>query len=279
MGLSTTNAQGESATATFALGPDCAIFTEDGRRVEPGSGESGRLAVGGPIPLGYYKDPVKSAQTIPTYEGKRWSMPGDWASVDADGTVRILGRGSQCINTGGEKVFPEEVEEALKRHPSVRDAAVTGVPDARFGERIVALVEPHPGQSPDEASLRDHVKAQLATYKAPRHVLVVDSVARAPQRQARLQGDQGPRDGGIRRTGSVTIRNKAFIAGAFEHPTRLAPDKSTPQLHAECAAGALAGRWAQHQGRRRLFLRGRRAGVRRDVDDRLHGAEGPPHRQ
>lgn len=180
MGLSTTNANGESATAAFALGPDCAIFTEDGRRVEPGSGESGRLAVGGPIPLGYYKDPVKSAQTFPTYEGHRWSMPGDWATVDADGTVRILGRGSQCINTGGEKVFPEEVEEALKRHPAVRDAAVTGVPDARYGERIVALVEPHPGSTPDETTLRDHVKSQLATYKAPRHVLVVDSVARAP---------------------------------------------------------------------------------------------------
>ncbi|HEX4695182.1 AMP-binding protein [Sphingomonas sp.] len=180
MGISNTNAQGESATASFALGPDCAIFTEDGRRVEPGSGESGRLAVGGYIPLGYYKDEAKTASTFPTYEGKRWSMPGDWASVDADGTVRILGRGSQCINTGGEKVFPEEVEEALKRHPAVRDAAVTGVPDTRFGERIVALVERHPGAAVDEAQLREHVKSQLATYKAPRHVLVVDSVARAP---------------------------------------------------------------------------------------------------
>jgi len=180
MGISTTNASGETATASFALGPDCAIFTEDGRRVEPGSGESGRLAVGGHIPLGYYKDPAKTASTFPTYEGKRWSMPGDWATVDADGIVRILGRGSQCINTGGEKVFPEEVEEALKRHPAVRDAAVTGVPDPRFGERIVALVEPHPGAAADEAELRDHVKGQLAIYKAPRHVLVVDSVARAP---------------------------------------------------------------------------------------------------
>jgi acyl-CoA synthetase (AMP-forming)/AMP-acid ligase II len=180
MGLSTTNASGEVATASFALGPDCAIFTEDGRRVEPGSGGSGRLAVGGPIPLGYYKDPAKTAATFPIYEGKRWSMPGDWATVDGDGIVRILGRGSQCINAGGEKVFPEEVEEALKRHPAVRDAAVTGVPDARFGERIVALVEPHPGAVADEGELREHVKGQLATYKAPRHVLVVDSVARAP---------------------------------------------------------------------------------------------------
>jgi len=180
MGISTTNASGERATAAFALGPDCAIFTEDGRRVEPGSGESGRLAVGGHIPLGYYKDAAKTASTFPTYEGRRWSMPGDWATVDADGTVRILGRGSQCINTGGEKVFPEEVEEALKRHPAVRDAAVTGVPDPRYGERIVALVEPYPGAAADEVELREHVKGQLATYKAPRHVLVVDTVARAP---------------------------------------------------------------------------------------------------
>jgi acyl-CoA synthetase (AMP-forming)/AMP-acid ligase II len=180
MGISTTNASGESATAAFALGPDCAIFTEDGRRVEPGSGESGRLAVGGHIPMGYYKDEAKSAATFPTYEGRRWSMPGDWATVDADGTVQVLGRGSQCINSGGEKIFPEEVEEALKRHPAVRDAAVTGIPDPRFGERIVALVEPHPGAEPDEGELRDHVKTQLAHYKAPRHVLVVPSVARAP---------------------------------------------------------------------------------------------------
>jgi acyl-CoA synthetase (AMP-forming)/AMP-acid ligase II len=180
MGLSTMNAQGETATAAFTLGPEAAIFTEDGTRVEPGSGIAGKLAVGGPNPLGYYKDPAKSAQTFPTWEGQRWSMPGDWATVDADGTVRILGRGSQSINTGGEKVFPEEVEEALKRHPAVRDAAVTGMPDPRFGEQVVALVELQPGMAADEVALREHVKGQLAPYKAPRHVLIVDSVARAP---------------------------------------------------------------------------------------------------
>ena len=191
MGLSTTSAAGEQATATFELGADCAIFTEEGRRVEAGSGASGRLAVGGPIPLGYYKDAAKTEATFPTYEGRRWSMPGDWASIDADGTVRILGRGSQCINTGGEKVFPEEVEEALKRHPAVRDAAVTGVPDARFGERIVALVEPHAGHAPDEMTLRDHVKSQLASYKAPRHVLVVATIARAPNGKLDYQAIKG----------------------------------------------------------------------------------------
>ncbi|CAA9496107.1 MAG: Long-chain-fatty-acid--CoA ligase [uncultured Sphingomonadaceae bacterium] len=180
MGISTTTATGESATAAFVLGPDCAIFTEDGRRVEPGSGESGRLCVSGPIPLGYYKDPLKSAATFPVHEGRRWSMPGDWATIDADGTVQVLGRGSQCINTGGEKVFPEEVEEALKRHPAVRDAAVTGVPDPRYGERIAALVEPYPNVNTGEAELIAHVRGQLAPYKAPRHVLLVDSIARAP---------------------------------------------------------------------------------------------------
>ena len=204
MGLSTTNAAGEKATATFELGPDCAIFTEDGRRVEPGSGESGRLAVGGPIPLGYYKDPVKSAQTFPTYEGKRWSMPGDWASVDADGTVRILGRGSQCINTGGEKVFPEEVEEALKRHPAVRDAAVTGVPDARYRR-----ADRRAGRA---ASRRSARRDRIAR---PRQIAARDLQGAAPraggrqrraraQRQARLQGDQGPRARRVRGAGGVT---------------------------------------------------------------------------
>ena len=109
----------------------------------------------------------------------RYSIPGDWAEVDADGTVRLLGRGSQCINTGGEKVYPEEVEEALKLHPAVHDAAVVGVPDERFGEAITALVEPNTGATVDERELVDHVKARLAHYKAPKRVLVADSVARA----------------------------------------------------------------------------------------------------
>jgi fatty-acyl-CoA synthase len=176
------NAAGaEIGTAKFALGPDCALFTEDGRRVVPGSSERGRVAVSGQLPVGYYKDPVKSAATFPEIEGRRWSIPGDWAEVAADGTLTLLGRGSQCINTGGEKVFPEEVEEALKRHPAVRDAAVTGLPDTRFGERVVALVEPMAGaHAPAAGELIDHVKALLAHYKAPRHILVVDSVARAP---------------------------------------------------------------------------------------------------
>ena len=130
------------------------MFTDDGRRVEPGSGEMGMVAVGGFIPVGYYKDEAKTAATFRTVEGRRWSIPGDFATVNADGTIHLLGRGSVCINTGGEKVFPEEVEEALKTHPSVRDAVVVGVPDERFGETICGVVEPADGADVDAAELQ-----------------------------------------------------------------------------------------------------------------------------
>jgi acyl-CoA synthetase (AMP-forming)/AMP-acid ligase II len=132
------------------------------------------------VPLGYYKDEEKSARTFLVIDGERYSIPGDYATVDADGTLRILGRGSVCINTGGEKVFPEEVEEVLKTHISVRDAVVVGVPDEKWGEAITAMVEAHPGAALDEAELIGHVKARLAAYKAPKRVLPVDTVGRAP---------------------------------------------------------------------------------------------------
>ncbi len=181
LGTSIMTATTEVATAAFELGPDCALFTEDGRRVTPGSSERGRVAVSGYLPVGYYKDPAKSAATFPEIEGRRWSIPGDWATIAENGTLTLLGRGSQCINTGGEKVFPEEVEEVLKRHPAVRDAAVTGLPDPRFGERIAALVDLKTGAAaPDADELIAHVKGLLSHYKAPRHVLIVESVARAP---------------------------------------------------------------------------------------------------
>jgi fatty-acyl-CoA synthase len=173
---------GEAATktATFALGPTCAVFTEDGRRVTPGSGERGLVAVGGFIPLGYYRDEAKTAQTFRMFEGQRWSVPGDWAEIAADGSLILLGRGSVCINTGGEKVFPEEVEEALKKHPSVRDAVAVGIPDDRFGETICAVVEAEPGHSPELSTLADHVKSHLAAYKAPRQLVLIDTIGRAP---------------------------------------------------------------------------------------------------
>ncbi len=175
------SAAGETAqTARFVVGPNSAVFTEDGRRIEPGSGERGLVATAGFVPVGYYKDPEKSAKTFRMFEGRRWSVPGDFATVEADGSMTLLGRGSQVINTGGEKVFPEEVEEALKRHPSVRDAVVVGVPDARFGERVCAVVELEPAaEAVTLETLARHVRAQLADYKAPRE-LVLAPVSRAP---------------------------------------------------------------------------------------------------
>ena len=189
MGTSQSTAGGEAQTAKFVVGPNAAVFTEDGRRVEPGSGESGMVAVAGFQPLGYYKDPEKTAKTFPVIEGKRWVMPGDWATVNPDGTLDLLGRGSVCINTGGEKVFPEEVEEALKRHAAVRDAVVVGLPDPRFGERICAVVElVQDAAEPSLAELAAHVRAALADYKAPRNLLIVDSVGRAPNGKVDYKG-------------------------------------------------------------------------------------------
>lgn len=176
-----------AATAKFTTGPNAAVFTEDGRRVEPGSGERGLVAVGGNVPLGYYKDEEKSAKTFRTFEGRRWSVPGDWATIEADGNITLLGRGSQVINTGGEKVFPEEVEEALKRFPGVRDAAVVGLPDPRFGERICAVVDFTGAQPPSLADLQGHVKQHLADYKVPRD-LVLAAVVRAPNGKLDYKG-------------------------------------------------------------------------------------------
>src|SRR6185312_2662310 len=170
MGVSASAPGAEAKTAAFALGPNCAVFSEDGRRIEPGSGERGLVAVTGFLPVGYYKDKEKSDRTFKVIEGIRWSVPGDWAEVNEDGTLKLLGRGSVCINTGGEKVFPEEVEEALKTHPVVRDAVVVGLPDARFGERICAVVETDGGATPSLAELSEHVRQTLAGYKAPREL-------------------------------------------------------------------------------------------------------------
>lgn len=166
-------------TAQFNLGPNCVVFTEDGQRVQPGSGQTGVVAVGGAIPLGYYKDETKSAQTFRIFEGRRWSVPGDWAEVNADGSVHLLGRGSVCINTGGEKVFPEEVEEAMKTHPAIRDAVAVGIADKRFGETICGVVEFELQQSVSFEDLNAHVKKTLAAYKAPRNMVVVPTIGRA----------------------------------------------------------------------------------------------------
>jgi fatty-acyl-CoA synthase len=170
-------------TAQFAIGENAKVFTEDGREVTPGSDEIGVLAVGGYIPAGYYKDEAKSAATFRMFGGRRWSVPGDFASVDADGTITLLGRGSVCINSGGEKVFPEEVEEAVKRHPSVADALVVGVPDERFGEAVTAVVGLRPGEHVDADDIRGAVGA-LSSYKRPRTIVFVDEVRRGPNGKA-----------------------------------------------------------------------------------------------
>jgi fatty-acyl-CoA synthase len=180
MGASVSAKGAPAKTAQFMLGPNCVVFTEDGQRVVPGSGERGLVAVGGAIPLGYYKDEEKTRSTFRIFEGRRWTVPGDWAEVNADGTLHLLGRGSVCINTGGEKVFPEEVEEVLKTHVSVRDAVAVGLADSRFGETICAVVEAEPGHEPTLSALSEHVRDRLAAYKAPRHLVVIPTIGRAP---------------------------------------------------------------------------------------------------
>ncbi|MDQ3145354.1 MAG: AMP-binding protein [Actinomycetota bacterium] len=180
MGTSTSHGEGAARTASFKLGDNAVVITEDDRLVEPGSGEVGRVGIRGRVPVGYYKDPEKSALTFPVIDGVRYSVPGDFATVEADGTVSLLGRGSVVINTGGEKVFPEEVEEAVKRHPGVRDAVAVGVADDRFGQAITAVVELEPGAELDEAGIIATVKASLAAYKAPKRVIAIDTIGRGP---------------------------------------------------------------------------------------------------
>jgi fatty-acyl-CoA synthase len=184
IGSSVSSAGAAAKTARFTLGPEVKVLDADGKEIQPGSGEVGVLALGGRNPLGYYKDQAKSDATFRVIDGVRYSVPGDFATVDADGAIKLLGRGSGCINTAGEKVYPEEVEEVLKRHDAVVDAIVVGVPHERFGQQVVAAVElasgPDGGDKPTEQELIDYVKARLAHYKAPRRVRIVDTVGRAP---------------------------------------------------------------------------------------------------
>jgi fatty-acyl-CoA synthase len=167
-------------TAQFSIGERVKVFTEDGREVTPGSSEAGIVAIGGYIPVGYYGDEEKTAKTFRTINGVRYSLPGDWATVAADGTLHLLGRGSVVINTGGEKVFPEEVEEVLKELPVIEDAVCVGLPDDRFGETVCAVVQLVAGGAVEEREVIDHVRQRLARYKAPRRVVVVDSIGRSP---------------------------------------------------------------------------------------------------
>ena len=171
-------------TARFERNPTTKVFNEHDEEVAPGSDEIGMIANGGFTPVGYYKDPEKSARTFRTIRGQRYSFPGDFAKVAPDGSLILLGRGSVCINTGGEKVFPEEVEEALKADGSVYDALVVGVPDERFGERVTAVISARPGATIDEAELNSFVRTRIAAYKTPRRLIIVDRVHRADNGKA-----------------------------------------------------------------------------------------------
>jgi len=179
LGQSVSTAQGSSGTAKFMLGANSRVITDDGADVEPGSGQIGRVAVRGFTPIGYYKDEAKSAATFVRIGDDTYSIPGDYAMVEADGSLTLLGRGSVVINTAGEKVFPEEVEEVCKLHPSVADAVAVGIPDDKFGEAVTAVVELHADANLDADELVAHVKERLAAYKAPRNVVVIDTIGRA----------------------------------------------------------------------------------------------------
>jgi acyl-CoA synthetase (AMP-forming)/AMP-acid ligase II len=165
---------------TIRMGPDTVVLDDDLNIVQPGSGVVGRMARGGNVPLRYHKDPEKSAATFVTVQGKRYSIPGDFATVEADGTMKLLGRGSVCINSGGEKIYPEEVEAALKAHDAVFDAIVVGVPDERWGERVAAVIEVRPGMTVTLEELDAHARDHVAGYKVPRELHVVDKIERSP---------------------------------------------------------------------------------------------------
>lgn len=179
MTRSATRAGSDIAPARFAVNDRLKVFGEGDREVIPGSGEVGLVAVGGRVPIGYYKDEARSATVFRTIGDVRYSIPGDYATVETDGTIRLLGRGSACINTGGEKVYPEEVELLLRSHPGVFDCVVLGIPDERFGERVVAVVAPRPGHDLDESGLEAFCRGRLAGYKRPRAFVLLDDLGRS----------------------------------------------------------------------------------------------------
>ena len=182
MGSSITTREVSAATAKFEMGEDVKLFNDDYQEVQPGSGEIGMVGTPSAM-VGYYKDPEKTKKTVKTINGTRWVFPGDYATLEADGTLNLLGRGSMCINTAGEKVFPEEVEEALKSHHYVADCLVIGVADQRFGEKIVGVASLL-DDSVSDTELIEFCRKKLAGYKLPKHILLVDQVQRLPNGKA-----------------------------------------------------------------------------------------------
>lgn len=187
--------RGTDASTSLRFSPKqgmTVVVDDDLHRVEPGSGVVGRLATSGFVPIGYYKDPKKSSETFVEFDGRRWSLPGDMATVESDGTIRLLGRGSLCINTGGEKVYPEEVEAILKAHPQVIDAVVVPKPSEMWGQSVAAIVQPSDfHQPPEDQDLQDHCRASLAGYKVPRYVVFVEEVKRSAAGKADYRWARG----------------------------------------------------------------------------------------
>ena len=187
-GASETGAQGSHAsrggdaisTGTFSMAGAVVLKQDFSGFVEPGADEIGWVGRAGHVPLGYYKDAAKTARTFPVVGGVRYAVPGDHARVLADGTIVVLGRGSVSINTGGEKVYAEEVEQVLRRHPAVYDAVVVGTPDDRFGERVTAVVQPRSGARPSAEELVAFAAQHLARYKLPKTTVLVDELVRSP---------------------------------------------------------------------------------------------------
>ena len=184
MGSSRASRDNPAETAKFVLNPGVIVITDEGELVEPGSDKTGKIGTSGLVPLGYFKDEKKSAETFKEFQGVRYSFPGDYAKVEADGTITLLGRGSNCINTAGEKVYPEEVEEAIKRNDDIFDCLVVGLQDDRFGQKVVALASFQEGREIKEQDLIAFTREHLAGYKLPKQVLFVDEVMRAPNGKA-----------------------------------------------------------------------------------------------
>ena len=174
------NTEMKGGGPTVKAGPGTVVLDENFKPLTPGSDVVGKVARGGDIPLEYYNDPVKSAETFVSVDGVRYARPGDFARLEADGTITLLGRGSVSINSGGEKIYPEEVEHAVKDHPDVYDCVVIGVPDERFGSRVAAIIEPRPGRTPELGDVQDHCRAKIAGYKIPRQLHIVEKIERSP---------------------------------------------------------------------------------------------------
>ena len=184
IGSSIATRDNPSETAKFSINPGVIVLADDGEILEPGSEKIGLLGTSGLVPVGYYKDEKKSAETFKEVNGVRYSFPGDYAKLEIDGSITLLGRGSNCINSAGEKIYPEEVEEALKKNKDVFDCLVVGMPDERFGQKIVAVVSTVDNKALNEEELIEKTRSVIAAYKLPKSIIFTDEVKRAPNGKA-----------------------------------------------------------------------------------------------